>query len=166
MRLNEQIKIVNYDSNWSQDYREEVEKLKTNPFLSLLAFEHIGSTSIPNIKAKPIIDIIIGVNSFPPEECIIKSLEKFGYTYMQQMSVEDRLYFIKRGIKNYNVHVIAYNGDLWKKDVFFRDYMINNPDKAKAYSKLKEQIVNSGVDTLLEYSAKKASFISEILNNM
>ena len=166
MRLNEKIHIVNYNTNWRRDYIEEVEKLRNSPFLSALNFEHIGSTSIPNIKAKPIIDIIVGVNSFPIEEAIIRALEEYGYTYMQEMSVADRLYFIKRGLKNYNVHIITYKGLVWEKDVLFRDYLIKNPDKAQEYSSLKEQILSDGIDTLLEYSQKKADFISEILKNM
>ena len=78
----------------------EVQRLKSDQNLSDLRFEHIGSTSIPDIKAKPIIDILIGVKSFPVTNNIIEALEKKGYIYMQKGSVADRLYFIKRGSVN------------------------------------------------------------------
>lgn len=97
MILNEKIQVVEHNSEWHQQYLDEVNLLKQKAGLSELKYEHIGSTSIPNIKAKPIVDIIIGIKDFPPQRKIIEELEESGYTYMQEMSVPDRLYFIKRG---------------------------------------------------------------------
>lgn len=166
MILNEKVHIENHNPNWKHDFVDEVKILKNKPHLTKFAFEHIGSTSIPNIKAKPIIDIIIGVDNFPPEEMIIKEIEECGYTYMQEMSVSSRLYFIKRGPKNFNLHLNAYKGDVWEKDILFRDYMIKHPEKAQAYSSLKEQILINGIDTLLEYSARKAEYLSNVLKDI
>lgn len=166
MILNEKVHIENHNLHWRYDFNDEIKMLKNKPHLKTLTFEHIGSTSIPNIKAKPIIDIIIGVRSFPPEKIVIQEIEASGYTYMREMSVSDRLYFIKRDIKNFNLHIVEYKGDVWKKDILFRDYMIKYPEKAQAYSDLKEQILAGGIDTLLEYSEKKADFISEVLRDI
>lgn len=162
MKLNEKIQIVNHNPGWKGEYSNEVQMLKKKPFLSTLAYEHIGSTAIPNIKAKPIIDIIAGVKIFPPKKEIIKELEESGYTYMKEMSVSDRLYFIKRGLKNFNVHIIAFKGNVWNNDLLFRNYMINHSEEAQKYSDLKEEIIRSGVEDLLEYSKRKANFILEI----
>lgn len=100
MRLNEKIEVAEHNQKWKQQYMDEVNSLKQKALLSTLEYEHIGSTAIPKIKAKPIIDIIAGARCFPPEKDIIKELEESGYTYMQEMSVPDRLYFIKRGTEN------------------------------------------------------------------
>ena len=159
MRLNEKIEIVPYNPEWEQQYIDEINLLKQNSYLMTLVYEHIGSTAIPYIKAKPIIDIIAGVKNFPPQKEVINALEKNGYTYMEEMSVADRLYFIKRGLKNFNIHVIEYKGNIWNKDVLFRDYLIKNFDEAQKYSILKEEILKSGVEDLLEYSKRKADFI-------
>ena len=160
--LNEKIQLAEHNSDWKQQYLDEVKLLKQNFCLSKLEYEHIGSTSIPNIKAKPIVDIIIGVRDFPPQREIIEELEQSGYTYMREMSVPDRLYFIKRGLKNFNVHIITFQGCVWNDDILFRDYMINHPEEAQEYSNLKEEILRSGVDDLLEYSKRKADFILKI----
>lgn len=85
---------------------------------------------------------------------------------MQEMSVPDRLYFIKRGLKSFNVHIIKIQGSVWNNDVLFRDYMINHPEEARKYSDLKEEILRSGVDDLLEYSKRKADFILRIYEKM
>lgn len=166
LRLNEKIQIVSHNPKWKQDYIEEVKLLKNSALLSKLHYEHIGSTSIPNIKAKPIIDIIVGVESMPPSNDIICIFEQFGYIFMREMNVIDRLYFIKREDKNFNLHIILYKGEIWENDILFRDYMINNPNEAQQYSSLKEKILNTGIDTLLEYSELKANFISEIYKKM
>lgn len=165
-KLNEKIQLVEHNLEWKQQYLNEVTLLKKKSCLSTLEYEHIGSTSIPNIKAKPIIDIIIGVRNFPPQKEIIRELEESGYTYMQEMSVSNRLYFIKRGIKNFNVHVIAFQGSVWCKDILFRDYMINHFEEAQEYSALKEEILRNGVDDLLEYSKRKNDFILKIYEKM
>lgn len=166
MRLNEKIEVVEHNPKWKQQYTDEVNLLKQKVFLSTLEYEHIGSTAIPNVKAKPIIDIIAGVRSFPPEKSIIKELEESGYTYMQEMSAPDRLYFIKRGYENFNLHIMAFKGSVWNNDILFRDYMISHPKEAQKYSNLKEDIVKSGVDDLLEYSKRKADFILEIMKKI
>lgn len=64
MILNEKIQVVKYNSEWKQQYLDEINLLKQKSCLSALEYEHIGSTSIPNIKAKPIVDIIIGVRTY------------------------------------------------------------------------------------------------------
>ena len=162
MDINERIYIEPHNPKWSLDYMNEVQRLKSDQNLSDLRFEHIGSTSIPDIKAKPIIDILIGVKSFPVTNNIIEALEKKGYIYMQKGSVADRLYFIKRGSVNYNVQVVVYDSIVWTDDLHFRNYMRLHPDKAMEYQKIKERIVAEGTTTLLEYSVKKAGFISAI----
>lgn len=163
MRLNEKIEVVEHNPKWKQQYTDEVNLLKQKVFLSTLEYEHIGSTAIPNVKSKPIIDIIAGVRNFPPEKSIIKELEESGYTYMQEMSVFDRLYFIKRGYKNYNIHIVAFKERVWNNDILFRDYMIGHPEEAQKYSDLKEEILRSGIEDLLEYSKRKADFVLEIM---
>lgn len=163
MRLNEKIEVAEHNQKWKQKYTDEINSLKQKALLSTLEYEHIGSTAIPKIKAKPIIDIIAGTRSFPPEKDIIKELEESGYTYMQEMSVPDRLYFIKRGTENFNLHVMAFKGSVWNDDILFRDYMIRHPKEAQKYSDLKEEILKSGVEDLLEYSKRKAGFVLEIM---
>lgn len=78
MDINEHIHIEPYNPKWSLDYTNEVKRLKSDQALSDFRFEHIGSTSIPGIKAKPIVDILIGVKSFPVTNNIIEALEKRG----------------------------------------------------------------------------------------
>lgn len=162
MRLNEKVYLEDHNDGWQDDFINEVRKCKEKPSLSTLCYEHIGSTSIPSIKAKPIVDIMVGVEKYPSDEAVIEELEECGYRWMKEMSVSDRLYFIKRGLKNFNIHVIAYKSTIWKNNLSFRNYLLTHPEDAQRYSCLKEKIVSNGTETLLEYSKQKAAFIEEL----
>jgi GrpB-like predicted nucleotidyltransferase (UPF0157 family) len=162
MNINEQIHIEPHNPKWHDLYEKEIHYLKQIQELSYLKFEHIGSTSIPNIKAKPIIDILVGVKIFPVSDAVIETLKKAAYIYMQEGSVADRLYFIKRGEVNYNIQIVVYGGHIWIDDLLFRDYLTDNPHKALEYQRVKERIIGSGTKTLLEYSALKADIITAI----
>ena len=156
--------IQEYNTTWKKDYEDEIAALVKKASLSGLAFEHIGSTAIPGVKAKPIIDIIAGVKEFPPSEEIIRGIEECGYIYLREASVPDRLYFVKRGEKNFNVNVILYQGSVWEQDIAFRDYLIAHPEDAKEYSSLKDRVVRS--DEILEYSKRKTDFIFKIYDKI
>ena len=162
MDVNEKICIQDYNPLWKFYYEKEKILIENN--LKNISIEHIGSTSIEGMKAKPIIDILIGVNNFPPDQDVIAILQKIGYTYMKGASVVDRLYFVKRDAISFNVHIVEKESNIWKTDLAFRDYMCGDADEKARYAALKTKIINSGVDTLLEYSALKADYILGINN--
>ncbi len=163
-RFKKTYNVQAYDDTWKNDYENEIDTLIKKSSLSELAFEHIGSTAIPGVKAKPIIDIIVGVKVFPPSAEVIHDIEECGYIYLREASVPDRLYFVKRGEKNFNVNVILYQGSVWEQDIAFRDYLISHPDYAQEYSKIKDRLVKS--DEILEYSKLKTDFIFKIYDKI
>jgi len=168
MELNEKIYLEKYNPEWQIFFENEQSLIKKaiNDYSGNFHIEHIGSTSILGIIAKPIVDILIGVTTFPPDKLFIENIINSGYEYMKSGSVPERLYFTKRATVSYNIQIVKYNDDIWKKDILFRDYLRSHPDKAKKYSELKKSIYDSGAITLLEYSAQKASFISNILDTL
>ncbi|MGI6706729.1 MAG: GrpB family protein [Clostridia bacterium] len=87
---------------------------------TVLAIEHIGSTSIPGIWAKPIVDIMVGVESFPLGESLIDKMIELGYEYLGEAGVRGRLYFLKRFPKAYNVHVTQFGNMIWKNNILLR----------------------------------------------
>lgn len=129
----------------------------------VLGVEHIGSTSIPGILAKPIVDIMIGVKSLSLEKFQIDKVIEIGYEYLGEAGVSGRLHFRKRCPKVYNVHITRFGKFIWNNNILLRDYLRNNKDETKRYSDLKKIIISEGISALLEYSEHKADFISEIL---
>ncbi len=171
MEVNEKIHLEKYNPRWKFYYQQELTSIQNAvmQFASNDSFhiEHIGSTAVSGMVAKPIIDILVGVNTFPPNDLFINGLTSLRYIFMKDASVPERLYFIKRGDEiSYNVHIVKYKDAIWKYDIGFRSYFRTHPNKVKEYSKLKESIYKRGAITLLEYSEQKANYITQILKEI
>lgn len=165
--INEEIHLEAYNPEWPVwfDKEQAVIKKRTGDYPDCTYIEHIGSTSVSGMIAKPIIDILIGTIVFPPDDLFIASIIKLGYEYMKTGSTPERLYFIRRDKVSYNIQVVKYGSEIWRKDILFRDYLRVHPEIAKDYSALKEEIYRSGTRTLLKYSSRKAGFISAMIEN-
>jgi GrpB-like predicted nucleotidyltransferase (UPF0157 family)/GNAT superfamily N-acetyltransferase len=165
MNVDEKIHLEAYNSNWKKYFNQEKTMLEKALKGNFLGIEHFGSTSIPDMMAKPIIDILIGIVSFPMPDIIIRKLEENGYQYMEKASVIGRSYFVKRTGQPFNVHVVEYEKEIWNDNLILRNYFVAHKDDAQKYAKLKQEIINHGVDTLLEYSVLKGDFIKRMLQN-
>ncbi|HHV97893.1 MAG TPA: GrpB family protein [Clostridiaceae bacterium] len=163
MEINEKIHIEEYNPEWVKKYEYEKEQLCNALGDMVLGIEHVGSTSIPGIWAKPIVDIMIGVKSLPLEKSLIDKVVELGYECLGEAGVSGRIYFRKRFPKAYNVHITQFGNLIWKNNILLRDYLRCNKDEAMRYSELKKNIISEGVNDLLEYSERKADFINEIL---
>lgn len=161
--LDEEIEIVPFNLAWKEIFNQEAEAIQTKLGKEIICIEHIGSTSIPNILSKPIIDIMLGVENLEKTASIIKKLKDLGYQYFGTANVPGRLYLRKRSKNNFNVAICEYKSAIWNNNILFRDFLLANPDEAIAYSNHKKEIFQSGVMTLLEYSDKKHIYVTEIL---
>jgi GrpB-like predicted nucleotidyltransferase (UPF0157 family) len=165
MDINEKIELSAYNSNWLKQFADEKRVLLIH--FANAHIEHVGSTSIDGMVAKPIIDMLIGIKSYPATEEMIKTLEGLGYNgFGRDGDLPGRLYLARRGIINYNAHITEYLGDFWNYIVSFREYLKAHKDDALEYAKLKQNIVNKGIDTMLEYSKEKGEFMSGLLKKM
>jgi GrpB-like predicted nucleotidyltransferase (UPF0157 family) len=163
MEINERVQIEEHNPEWFKQYESEKKRLCELLGEVILGIEHIGSTSIPGMWAKPIVDILIGVDSLPLEEFYINKLIEIGYEYLGEAGVSGRLYFRKRAPHKYNVHVTKIGSDIWNNNIVLRDYLCDNRDEALKYSAIKLKIISEGTNSLLEYSKKKSEYINEII---
>ena len=163
MEIDEKIHIEEHNPEWFEQFEFEKKQLCGMLGDAILGIEHIGSTSIPGIWAKPIVDILIGVKSLQLETFIIDKVIELGYEYFGEAGISGRFYFRKRFPEEYNVHITQIGNVIWNNNIILRDYLRNNKDEARKYSDLKQNIISQGVDTLLEYSDRKSSYISELL---
>ncbi|STX81590.1 nucleotidyltransferase PLUS glutamate rich protein GrpB PLUS ribosomal protein alanine acetyltransferase [Legionella busanensis] len=159
--IDEKVALVPFNPRWCKIYRSEVNRIKSN--IELMHIEHIGSTSIPNIYAKPIVDIMIGLEDWENKESTCKNLINLDYEFFGEANVPGRIYFRKRNKNNFNIALCRYQSEIWINNILFRDYLIKHSEAAKAYSLLKKDILDSGGETLLIYSSRKASFIEETI---
>lgn len=166
------IELVDYDAIWPIKANAEI-----NSIQSLLKFpwlkdiQHIGSTAIPNIKAKPIIDIYVGIESLqyaPQAIALIKSLE---YQAVVQYPDENKICLIKGippfGTKRTNhTHIVTYQGDHWNAAILFRDYLRTHPEEAKKYEQLKIELLKKFQFDREGYTAGKNEYVAKILNRV
>ena len=165
------IELASHSQEWAEIYSAEeqniLDKLGNQ---TILRIEHFGSTSIPGIKAKAYIDILIEI---PKEllfsEKVIEELTDLGYHYFRQTgNGADYMIFVKGynldGQKEqvYHIHMCAKNHDLWNQ-LQFRDFLIDNPERAKLYEKLKLRLTVEYRNDRSGYRIAKSDFINETI---
>lgn len=157
-------KLISYQPSWRD--RFETEKLKLKKIFGdrAIAVEHIGSTSIPGLSAKPIIDIAVLIEKREDGDNFIKSVEEFGYQYDKLNSSGERHFFRKGNPAEFHLS-IAYRdkGSFWERQILFRDYLRNHPKYRNEYQKLKENLLKNDPSGKGTYLSGKSEFVTRIL---
>lgn len=131
--IDEQITLHSYNLAWPQLCHQEIETIYLGIPLKQIHLQHIGSTAVVGLIAKPIIDIMIGLESWSFLNCISEVLLKLGYENLGESGVSGRYYFRKRSDPAFNVHVLLWQGKLWNDNILFRDYLSSHPEEMSTY---------------------------------
>ncbi|MFH0988973.1 MAG: GrpB family protein [bacterium] len=171
--ISEEILIVPYDDRWRLFFQQEAEYLRsTLPSNIIKRIEHFGSTAIPGLPSKPIIDILVEVSSLEEvKHSIAPLLESTGYEYLWRPEFDDissRFYawFIKRnsqGKRTHHIHMVEANSTLWER-LLFRDYLRTHPEDTNQYAELKRQLASEFQNDRIGYTAAKTTFIQSIMD--
>lgn len=160
-----QIKLLEYDPNWIHLFNLEKERL-TPVVKDYLAggIEHVGSTAIPGMLAKPTIDIMIGVKSLSDSQSLISKLSELCYCYYPYKT-EVMHWFCKPSplFRSYHLHLVPYQSQLWFERIKFRDYLIENKPVAQEYAGLKSKLAIKYKEDREAYTQRKSSFIQSVL---
>lgn len=154
------IKIVPYNPNWPQMFEAEARLILKVLGANCLAIHHIGSTSIPGMAAKPIIDILPIVKNIVQVDESNKAMEKLGYEAKGEYGILFRRYFKKN--ETFNVHVFEADDTEVDRYLKFRDWMRMHPDDAKAYAQLKRELAQKYPNDILKYCSGKDLFVAKI----
>ncbi|MGM0834842.1 MAG: GrpB family protein [Bacillota bacterium] len=130
--------VVDHNPFWMEQFQSEKKLLKEVFGKAAVNIHHIGSTAIPSIKAKPIIDILIEVPALGEVDQLNTRLEEFGYEAKGENGIAQRRYFQKGGIeRTHHLHCFLSDHPEVKRHLNFRDYLIAHPEKAREYSDMK-----------------------------
>ncbi|WP_327059461.1 GrpB family protein [Kurthia huakuii] len=131
----------------------------------ILGIEHIGSTSINGLKAKPVIDILVGVQDLEEISNFILPLSEIEYEYVHKPEFKERRFFRKGlwGQGTCHLHICKFNSNEWIEKLLFRDYLRLNPDVAKEYAALKKVLASNYKFDRPTYTKKKEPFIRTII---
>ncbi|HTO98463.1 MAG TPA: ribonuclease III [Myxococcales bacterium] len=154
--IDEPVQVVPPDPRWGALAAEEAARLRG--MLPEAEVEHVGSTAVPDLEAKPVIDLLVGLRGLPP------SLRLPDYEPLGEAGVAGRLYFRKRGPVSFNAQVVELGGPLWRDALVLRDYLRAHPEECERYAAKKRETVSSGANTLLRYSDEKAGLVVEMLD--
>lgn len=163
----ESIHLEPHNPDWSKMFAMEAERLYRvlDPDI-VVDIQHFGSTSIPGLSAKPIIDILIGVTSLSDAKKFIPILEKMGYAYWSEDPRPDGYFLVKglppNGPRTHHVHITEIGSDRWQR-LLFRDYLRTHPKEMKRYEKLKIELSKKYKIDREVYTAAKTEYVQSVM---
>ena len=167
---NDSIELVPYEPQWPKMAALEIKKLREIlPTNHIIDIQHVGSTAIPGMLAKPIIDIQIAVDSLTAiKQTAIDVLKTCDYVYWDEDPDPEKMFFVK-GMPPYgekrthHVHIIEPKSKRWQTRIIFRDYLIAHPETAREYERLKIKLAQKYTYDREQYTDAKTKFIDDVL---
>lgn len=159
-----------YDPQWVEKYENESRKIREVLDDEILDVQHIGSTAIPGLSAKPIIDIAVLVDAIEDPSRYVEKLSGLGYGHETTLSSGERIFFRKGNPVEYHLSVACPRHTFWIRNLQFRDYLRAYPETAKEYENLKRKNIaatpkSDFTDLSLSetYNQGKGEFVQKIL---
>jgi len=158
------VEVVPHNPEWKELFEDEVQELVAVFGEEIVAAYHIGSTAIPGILAKPIIDILLEVRDIESVDTFNREMVAIGYVPKGRFGIAGRRFFIKGSEthRTHHVHVFEQGHPAVRRHLTFRDYLRAHPSEAQAYSRLKRDLARRFPHDINGYLAGKDAFIKEI----
>jgi GrpB-like predicted nucleotidyltransferase (UPF0157 family) len=160
--------VVPYDEAWPSLFLEEWARIEgaIGPWVEEVA--HVGSTAVPGLAAKPIIDIMVGVKSLDDSPVLVEHLVGIGYEYVPEFErvMPLRRYFrkVREGRRTHQIHLVERsNVEWWERHLSFRDHLRAHPETAREYGRLKHHLAERFRADRDAYTDAKTDFISEVV---
>jgi len=162
------ITLESHSPLWQQKFKAEEQLIrKTIPGFIYGRIEHVGSTAIPTILAKPTVDIMVGIESLEQARPAIQTLATISYCYWPYKKTVMH-WFCKPSAeeREFHLHLIPFQSRLWQERIFFRNYLNEYPEVAHAYEQLKKHLWKRYPYDREQYSSGKTDFVTKVLANM
>ncbi|MBN1671606.1 MAG: GrpB family protein [Kiritimatiellae bacterium] len=158
------VRLVPYSKDWPRLFSEEEKRLRAGLRDHLVAIEHVGSTAVAGLQAKPIIDISVAIRSLSDLEACIAILEKQGYSYKGEYGLPGRHFFIKgEPATTHHLHLVQHDSEHRKAWLRFRDYLRTHHEVAREYHNLKKDLARRFARDRDSYTKAKTEFILKTL---
>ncbi len=159
------VEVLPHDPRWRNEFEAESQQIADVLGKCIVAIHHIGSTAIPKIYAKPIIDLLVEVHHITEVDQRSSGMETLGYQAMGEFGLPGRRYFRKNnqiGVRTHHVHSFELGSKEVKRHLAFRDYMITHPKDAEKYSQLKQKLARQYPTDINAYMDGKDGFIKDM----
>jgi len=165
--MSDEIEIVDYDPRWTQKFALESARIRQILTEPLLEIEHHGSTAVPGLAAKPVIDMLVAVDSMARAARYAAVLIEYGYEAPDARYRElwpERIVLIRRehGVRTCHVHLMLRGHPVWRRLLAFRDYLRSHPDVAAEYAAVKRSLTGTHNDDRHAYMSARGKFIERV----
>ena len=159
------VELNDYNPNWKKEYLKEEKLLKKVLKDYIIHIEHVGSTSIEGLKAKPVIDIIIVIKSLKEIPEIENILKDYDYSNRGPQGVDDRMFFAKgpEDGRTHYIHFTEPKSNTYYDLVYFKRYLLEHPEYIKKYCELKQELASKYAEERSKYTAGKNEFIKDVI---
>lgn len=164
-KMEKPVAIENYNPNWVTEFEHEKAKIKGVLKDKPICVEHIGSTSVKDLCAKPILDIMAGVQHLDEVDKFIDPLKTIGYEFVAHKEFPERRFFRKGQWRagTHHLHIYKFGSEEWNNHLLFRDYLSTHPDIRKQYQQLKQNLSQKHHLDRVGYTQAKAPFIRYVI---
>ena len=161
------LEIVAYDRAWPVRFEAERARVLALFEPGAAVLEHVGSTAVPGLGAKPIVDMLLGVRRLAEVEARIPALEALGWEYVprhEEWFPQRRFFALPRPPpRSHHLHAVEIGCAFWRDHLLFRDLLRARPETAAAYERLKRELARKHADDREAYTEAKAPFIQAVL---
>ncbi len=158
-----QVRVVPYNTEWVDLFEREAALIRGVFGEELLAIQHIGSTSVPGLQAKPIIDMLPLVRSIERVDSFNEAMRALGYEPLGEFGIAGRRYFRKGGYdRTHQAHVFQFDDPAVERHLAFRDYLRAHPQVAAQYGALKAELARQFPEDIEGYSNGKDALVKAI----
>lgn len=156
----ELVELVEHDPTWAELFERERTLLAPIFDGYAVGIEHIGSTAVPDLCAKPIVDVLVGVRELTLSREQVEAMEGLGYEFLGEHGLPGRLFFRKHP-RTHHVHVVEHAGEIWERQLTFRDALRSDAEERRRYEEFKRRLAAEGHPRDV-YSELKTPFIREV----
>lgn len=158
------VRLVPHDDTWPQEAARTIRQLREILGATAVDIQHVGSTAIPLIEAKPILDLAVGVRALADLQPALPALERQGFLFRGEMVPGERLLVMGTAdTRTHHIHVVVWNGERWRDYLNFRDYLNAHPGKALQYEACKRRLAAQFPLDRTCYTDGKAALIAGLL---
>lgn len=163
--ITKHVVVLPYDEQWKHDFLQIKAELANVLRQLAIEIEHVGSTSVQGLSAKPIIDIDVVIKDYSELEDVISALGKIGYQHEGNLGITGREAFKYEGkehLRKHHLYVCSEDSQELRRHIAFRDYLKTHPDAVREYSCIKEEGAELYPDDIDRYIEHKSPFIEKI----
>lgn len=157
--------VLPYDRTWKFAFEEIKREIEGAIGDLIIGIEHVGSTSVEGMSAKPIIDIDVVIKDYSTFDAVVSKLESIGYIHEGNLGIKDReafKYSDKSHLQQHHLYVCPQESEELYRHITFRDFLVNNSEAAKKYSAVKEKAAQLFPDNIEKYIEYKSPCIEEL----